>query len=171
MIAEVDQFNDTCSESMDDRLKALDVVDRFTLEVFRYAPPVTQVQAKASKDFVLDSLQGKYVIKKGTFLTGYSYGAQRDPKTFRCPHQFTATSGDKEHCKRNFFAFGGPFNMKPRNDNRKCLGQDTSLDMVKMFVTMFAKCEIEAVSSLKFTEITANRNVASDEPLRVSKFE
>ena len=171
MIKEVDQFNGKDDEkSIDEKLKAFSAVDRFALEVFRYLPPVTQVHAKASKDFVLDSLQGRYMIKKGTFLTGYTYGAQRDPKTFRCPHEFAMT-GDQEHCKRNFFAFGGPFNMEPSNENRKCLGQDISLNMVKMFVTMFAKCKIEPVSSLKFTESNAKRVIASDEPLRVKKFE
>merc|ERR1719378_1663543 len=109
------------------------------------------------------------MVKKGTFMTGYSYGAQRDPDTFRLPNLFT-TTGSQDHIKENFYAFGGPFNQKPTVNNRKCLGQYISLNMAKMFVALFARCEIEAASSLAFTESTPNRVVASDEPLRVNKF-
>ena len=170
MMLEIDQFNADDGKSMDEKLDAFASGTKFALEVFRYLPSVTANHAKASKDFVLESLQGRYLIKKGTCLTGYPYGVQRNPQTFRCPRQFTMT-GDQEHCKRNFFAFGGPYNQEPTNQNRKCLGQNISLMMVKMFVTLFAKCNIEPASSLKFTGVTANRSIASDEPLRVKKIE
>ncbi|XP_066913174.1 uncharacterized protein [Clytia hemisphaerica] len=170
ILEEIDAFNQDDGKSMDKKLKVFDVTDRFATEVFRYLPPVVQVQGRAKKDFVLNSLQGKYVVKKGSYMTGYSYGAQRNQNAVRCSYQFS-TTGDQKHIQENFFAFGGPFNQEPQNDNRKCLGQHISLNMTKMFVALFARCEIEVVSSLKFTESNPTRVIASDEPLRVSEFQ
>ena len=170
ILKEVDVFHQDDSKTIDEKLKAFDVTDRFVTEVFRYLPPVTQVQGRATKDFVLNSLQGEYLVKKGSYMTGYPYGTQRNPNAVRCPYQFS-TTGNQKHIKENFFAFGGPFNQQPQNNNRKCLGQDLTLNMAKMFVALFARCDIKAVSSLKFTESNPTRVIASDEPLRVNKFE
>eukprot|EP00111_Clytia_hemisphaerica_P000818 TCONS_00002395-protein len=169
ILKEVNTFHEANGKSMDEKLEDFFITDRFVTEVFRFLPPVTQVFGRARKDFTLDSLQGRYTVKKGTYLTGYPYGAQRDPYTFRLPNLFT-TTGDQSQVKENFFAFGGPYYQKARVHNRKCLGQEISLNMAKMFVALFARCDIEAVSSLKFTESNPQRVIASDEPLKVNKF-
>jgi len=151
------------------RLQRLKTIDKFTLEVLRYFPSVTQQHTRARRSFVLDSLQGRYLIKKGQFLTGYPYGAQRNPDTFRFPNEFT-TTGNILDTKRNFFAFGGLYYQYPKPTNRKCLGQDLTLSMMKMFVVMYANCDIEPASDIQYTEKFTQRSVASDEPLRVKKF-
>ena len=146
LLKEVDLFNQKDGKCIEEKLGAFDAMDRFVLEVYRLFPPLTQVFARAKTNFILDSLQGRYFIKKGTYFIGYSYGAQHDPKTFRFPNEFTMT-GDVEHTKNNFFTFAGPYHQKPTFSNRKCLGQDLEMNLLKMFLSIVTKCEIEFVSN------------------------
>ena len=146
LLKEVDRFNQNDGKSMKEKLGDFHAMDRFVLEVYRLFPPLTQVFARARTNFILDSLQGRYFIKKGTYFIGYSYGAQRDPDTFRFPNEFTMT-GDEEHTKNNFFTFSGLFYQKPTFSNRKCLGQYLEMNLLKMFLSIVSKCEIELVSS------------------------
>ena len=163
-------FSPNNKRCMNKKLAELKVIERFATEVYRFYPPVEQVFARAKKDFVLDSLQGRYMVKKGTYITGYSYGAQRDSRVFRSPERFY-TRRNTRNVKRNFFTFGGPYKMKPTKNNRKCLGQEVALNMTKMFVAMFSQCDIVPASNTAFTEKSSpTRKVASDEPLRVKKF-
>lgn len=154
---------------IEDKLSQFRVTKRFALEVIRFFPPVTQVFARARKDFKLTSLQGRHHIKKGDYLIGFPYGAQRDPLAFRFPNRFT-TAGNEEETKKKFFAFGGPYYQQPNRGNNKCLGQYVSLNMIQMFVAMFSRCDIDPVSDIRFTEKDPTRSVASDEPIKVKRF-
>ena len=144
ILEEVERFKKEDGKDIDEKLENFDVTDRFILEIFRFSPPVTRVFARARTNFLLDSIQGRYFIPKGTYFTAFSYGAQRNPYTFRFPNEFAMT-GDTDHSKENMFTFGGPYNQKPTIHNRKCLGQDLASKMLKMLITLYAQCDIELV--------------------------
>lgn len=61
-------------------------------ESLRFAPPVPFQYARAKKDFVVESHDARFQIKKGELLGGVNYFVSRDPKVFKSdPNKFVAT--------------------------------------------------------------------------------
>ena len=61
-------------------------------EALRIDPPVPFQYARAKKDFIVESHDARFEIKKGEFLGGVNYFVSRDPKVFtQDPDKFVAT--------------------------------------------------------------------------------
>jgi len=54
-------------------------------ESLRIDPPVRLQYARAKKDFVVESHDSRFEIKKGEFLGGVNYYVSRDPKVRKFP--------------------------------------------------------------------------------------
>lgn len=61
-------------------------------EALRFLPPVPFQYARAKKDFIVESHDARFQIKKGEFLGGCNFMVSRDPKVFKeDPEKFVAT--------------------------------------------------------------------------------
>lgn len=60
-------------------------------EALRFLPPVPFQYARAKRDFVVESHEARFQIRKGEFLGGCNYMVSRDPRVFKQdPERFVA---------------------------------------------------------------------------------
>jgi len=69
-------------------LESMSLVQSTVYEALRMEPPVPFQYARAKQDFVLESHDAAFRIKKGEMLGGVAYYASRDPVIFKDPNTF-----------------------------------------------------------------------------------
>jgi hydroperoxide dehydratase len=70
-------------------MSEMPLVTSTVYEALRFDPPVSFQYARAKKDFIVESHDARYQIKKGEFMGGVNYMASRDPKVFtKDPEKF-----------------------------------------------------------------------------------
>ena len=128
------------------RFGRLPLITRFAMEVLRLASSVANVNAIATRNFVVTSLHGRYQIKKGDYLQANILATQSNPNIFEQGPKFSLNRLAQRWVKRNFFDFGGPFNQKPTVKNRKCIGQELAIKLMKMFMLHYVRCQVDITS-------------------------
>ena len=168
MTEEAEEFLDECEYKKNFKFylkKKLPVISRFALEAFRLEPAAANLRAQARKDFVVTSLNGRYLIKKGTYLQGNVLTIQRNPEIFKDGTEFNIERNQRK-VKRNFFTFGGPYYQRPKIRNRKCLGQELAINFLKMFMLHITQCEVE-VDSI----VSTSTGKTGEYIIKVNKFQ
>jgi len=137
--------------------KGLKVIDTFVLEMIRLESPVLTIHGRARKDFVVNSMNGRYQIKKDDYLQALVHSAMRNPKIFGEEGKDELDlKRNRNKIKKNMFAFGGPFYQRPRPENHKCIGQDTALNIMKLMVLNLARCHLNVDAVDASGDIIAN---------------
>lgn len=120
-------------------LNRMRLVRSTVYEVLRMDPPVPFQYAKAKEDFVLESHDARYRVKKGELLAGYQPMAMRDPHVFEDAHQFTPDrfmyDGDKgQNLLQCLFWSNGPETEEPSMHNKQCPGKNIVILLACLFV-------------------------------------
>lgn len=120
-------------------LNRMRLVRSTVYEVLRMDPPVPFQYAKAKKDFVLESHDRRYQVKKGELLAGYQPMAMRDPHVFDDAQQFTPDrfmcDGTKgQNLLQYLFWSNGPETEEPSLHNKQCPGKNIVITLACLFV-------------------------------------
>ncbi|KAL5729887.1 hypothetical protein ACHQM5_002778 [Ranunculus cassubicifolius] len=110
-----------------DSVKKMELVQSFVYECLRYSPPVKVQFARARKDFVLNSHESGFQVKKGEMLYGYQPMAMRDPNVFDDPESFVPDRFTTEKGKEllNYLYWSnGPQTATPSVSNKQCVAKD-----------------------------------------------
>ncbi|KAG9447630.1 hypothetical protein H6P81_013758 [Aristolochia fimbriata] len=105
----------------------MELVMSTVYEVLRLNPPVELQFARARKDFVLDSHESAFEVKKGELLCGYQTLAMRDPVVFEGPDEFRPDrfAGEKGRELLSYlFWSNGPQTGTPSSSNKQCAAKD-----------------------------------------------
>lgn len=107
-------------------------------EVLRMNPPVPLQYAKAKEDFVVESHDARYEVKKGELLAGYQPMAMRDPRVFENPQQFTPDrfmlEDNGQELLQYLFWSNGPQTDEPSVHNKQCAGKNIIVTLACLFV-------------------------------------
>ncbi|XP_066932333.1 uncharacterized protein [Clytia hemisphaerica] len=122
-------------------------ITKFVMEVLRSDTPVSNVFGIARKDFVVSSMNGRYLIKKGTHLQGNVLSVQRNPIIFTQDNEGFSMVRNQTVVKRNFFAFGGPYSQRVTVINNKCFGQELGINFLQMLVLQISQCDVKIEST------------------------
>lgn len=165
---EADEFLASEKKSFE-RLNSLHYINQFFLEVMRLHHPPARIHCIAINDFVLETSEGYYQIKKDDHLCGNRWTAQRDEKLFENAESFSLER-DLSVYDKYVKTYAGGFNEESTPVNHKCASQLTSMYILKMVLIFLTKCDIKVASSLTYTGRDMVRVRASDEPVKVSRF-
>nr|GEY60869.1 allene oxide synthase 3-like [Tanacetum cinerariifolium] len=103
-------------------LEKMTLVKSAVYEALRIEPPVPFQYAKAREDFVIESHDSKFEIKKGETIFGYQPFATKDPKVFENPEEFIADRfvGDGEKLLKYVYWSNARETDIPTADNKQC---------------------------------------------------
>lgn len=108
-------------------IKDMPNLESFVYETLRLKPPVPLQYGRARKDFVLQTHDSRFEIKKGELLCGYQKLVMRDPKIFDDPETFIPDRfvGEKGAELLNYvFWSNGPQTGKSEASNKQCAARD-----------------------------------------------
>eukprot|EP00249_Psilotum_nudum_P034403 c5341_g1_i1 orf=321-1796(-) len=120
--------------------RAMPLVKSTVYEVLRVSATVPYQYAKAKEDFVIESHDACFNVKKGEILGGCQAFASRDPIVFEepnafKPHRFMGAEGEK---LLQYVIWGnGPGNGKTTADNKQCAGADLVPFLTQLFLVNF----------------------------------
>lgn len=129
-------------------------------EVLRLEPPAAWQYARAKEDFLVESHDGRYAVKKGEMLCGYQPFATRDPKIFDradefVPNRFMGEGGEK--MLKHLLWSNGRETDEPSADNKQCPAKDLVVMMAQLFLAHFFlrydSFTLKQSPCLKFTEL------------------
>ena len=152
-----------------EKLNSLHYINQFFLEAMRLHHPPARIYGVANNDFVLETSEGYYQIKKDDFICGNRWAAHRDEKLFENAESFSLER-DLSVYDKYVKTYAGAFSEEATPTNHKCASQLTSMYILKMVLIFLTKCDIEVASSLTYTGSNMTRVRASDEPVKVSRF-
>jgi hydroperoxide dehydratase len=142
-------------------LASMPLVRSTVYEVLRIEPPAAWQYAKAKKDFLVESHDGVYLVKKGEMLCGYQPFATRDPKVFDrakefLPRRFMGEEGEK--MLKHLLWSNGRETEETSADNKQCAGKDIVVTTALLFLAhFFLRYDTFAIeqspSSLTFTAL------------------
>lgn len=115
-------------------LESMPLLKSTVYEVMRLEPPVPFQYGRARKDFMLESHDGLFRVKKGELLGGYQPFATRDPRVFENPDEFVPRrfmGEEGQQLLRYVVWSNGPETENPSVNNKQCAGKD--------FVVMIAR--------------------------------
>lgn len=119
-------------------LENMPLVQSTVYEVMRFEPPVPYQYGRAKENFVLESHDGCFKVRKGELLGGYQPFATRDPKVFVDdpeefkPRRFMGEKG--QDLLRYVIWSNGPETESPTVSNKQCAGKDFVLMIARLFV-------------------------------------
>lgn len=129
-------------------------------EVLRLEPPAAWQYARAKEDFLVESHDGLYPVKKGEMLCGYQPFATRDPKIFDradefVPSRFMGEEGEK--MLKHLLWSNGRETDEPSADNKQCPANDITVMMAQLFLAHFFlrydSFTLKQSNCLKFKEL------------------
>lgn len=119
-------------------LENMPLVQSTVYEVMRLEPPVPLQYGRAKENFVLESHDGHFRVRKGELLGGYQPFATRDPKVFVDdpemfkPRRFMGEKG--QELLRYLVWSNGPETESPTVNNKQCAGKDFVIMIARLFV-------------------------------------
>jgi hydroperoxide dehydratase len=118
-------------------LESMPLLRSVVYEGFRFKPPVPHQYGHAKCDFVLESHENSFEVKKGEMLYGFQPVAMHDAKVFEnpdefLPRRFMGLEGEK--LIRNVFWSNGRETDKPTVQNKQCPGKDLVVTMSQVYV-------------------------------------
>lgn len=135
-------------------------------EVLRISPPVPYQYGRAKRDFVLESWDGAFQIKKGELLGGAQPVATKDPRVFSDPSTFQPKrflGEEGEKLLRYVLWSNGPETESPQLANKQCAGKEFVVFITRVFVAEFFQRydTYEVDSSLAFTKLVVAADAAA----------
>ncbi|KAK1300791.1 Allene oxide synthase 2 [Acorus calamus] len=120
-------------------LEKMELTKSVVYEVLRIEPPVVYQYARAKKDFVLESHEASFEIKKGEMLFGYQPFATQDPKVFADAEKFVPGRfvGDGAAMLRYVYWSNGRETDAPTEGNKQCPGRDFVVLVGRLLVAEF----------------------------------
>lgn len=119
-------------------------------EYLRIDPPVPFQYAKAKVDFVVQSHDAAFEIKKGEMIFGYQPFATKDPKVFEYPEEFVADRfvGEGEKLLKYVYWSNGRETEETTAGNKHCAGKDLVVLLCRvMLAELFIRYETFEVES------------------------
>ncbi|GLJ05544.1 hypothetical protein SUGI_0019870 [Cryptomeria japonica] len=143
-------------------LECMPLVRSVVYEVLRMEPPVPLQYARAKRDFMVESYEAQYEIKKGELLGAYQPLATKDPRVFAnaeefVPGRFLGEEG--ENLLEYVLWSNGRETEEATADNKQCAGKDIVIMVARLLVAhLFLRYDSFAVdessSSAIFTQLT-----------------
>ncbi|KAK1299723.1 Allene oxide synthase [Acorus calamus] len=120
-------------------LEKMKLTKSVVYEVLRIEPPIKFQYAKAKKDFVLESHDASYEIKKGEMLFGYQPFATKDPKVFADAEKFVPDRfvGDGAGMLGYVYWSNGRETDSPTDVNKQCPAKDFVVLVGRLLVAEF----------------------------------
>ncbi|CAK9209750.1 unnamed protein product [Sphagnum troendelagicum] len=118
-------------------LGKMSLVTSVVYECFRINPPVPFQYGRAKKDFILESHDASFEIKKGEMLFGYQPFVTNDPKVFADPGTFNPKrflGPEGEKLISSVFWSNGRETDSPTLQNKQCAGKDLVVTISRLFV-------------------------------------
>lgn len=118
-------------------LGKMSLVTSVVYECFRINPPVPFQYGRAKKDFILESHDASFEIKKGEMLFGYQPFVTNDPKVFSDPGTFNPKrflGPEGEKLISSVFWSNGRETDSPTLQNKQCAGKDLVVTISRLFV-------------------------------------
>nr|QCF46585.1 allene oxide synthase [Pohlia nutans] len=118
-------------------LQNMPLLKSVVYEGFRYKPPVPHQYGKAKCDFVMESHENAFEVKKGEMLYGFQPIAMHDAKVFERPDEFLPRrfmGPEGEKLLQYVFWSNGPETVKPTVHNKQCPGKDLVVTMSQVYV-------------------------------------
>jgi hydroperoxide dehydratase len=112
-------------------------VQSVVYEGFRYRPPVPYQYGHAKYDFILESHDSSFEIKKGEMLYGYQPIVMHDPKVFESPDDFLPRrfiGPEGEKLIGNIFWSNGRETDSTSAQNKQCGGKDLVVTISRAFI-------------------------------------
>lgn len=110
-----------------DTIREMELVQSTVHEILRMNPPVFLQYGRARKDFLLNSHEAFFQVRKGELLCGYQKLAMRDPMVFDDPETFNPDRFRGEKGRRlldYLFWSNGPQTGTPSTTNKQCAAKD-----------------------------------------------
>ena len=165
---EADEFLGSEEKSFE-KLNSLHYINQFFMEAMRLHHPATRNYGVAINDFILETSDGYYQIKRGDYVCGNRFAAHRDENLFENAKAFSLER-DLNLYDKYVKAYSGGFNEESAPSNHKCTSQLTSMYILKMLLIFLTKCDIETSRPLTYTGRDMTRLRASDKPIKVKRF-
>ncbi|MCL7035765.1 hypothetical protein MKW94_008784 [Papaver nudicaule] len=108
-------------------IEEMPLVKSVIYEVMRMQPAVPYQYAKAKEDFVIESHESAFQVKKGEMLFGFQPIVTKDPKVFERAEEFVAdrfVGVEGEKLLKYVVWSNGPETENPSVDNKQCPGKD-----------------------------------------------
>jgi len=118
-------------------LQSMPLLKSVVYECYRYKPPVPYQYAKAKCDFVLESHENAFQVKKGEMLYGFQPIVMHDPKVFERPDEFLSRrfmGPEGEKLIGNVFWSNGRETDKPTVHDKQCAGKELVVTMSQVYV-------------------------------------
>ncbi|XP_057823094.2 allene oxide synthase, chloroplastic-like [Cryptomeria japonica] len=145
-------------------VESMELVKSTIYEVLRMEPPVVLQYGRAKRDFVLESHDAAFEIKKGELLGGFQPIATRDPKVFENPDEFVATRFIENKKVIKYVLWSNGFETDdPTVHNKQCPGKNLVVLVARLFVVelflRYDTFEVEVKGSgtsskISFTSLT-----------------
>ncbi|KAL0910491.1 hypothetical protein M5K25_021479 [Dendrobium thyrsiflorum] len=122
-------------------LEQMELAKSVVYEVLRIDPPVEFQYAHAKKDFLLQSHDAQFQVRKGEMLFGYQPFATRDTRVFGAnagefvPDRFVGSDGAK--LLRYVWWSNGPETEDPTVNDKQCAGKNFVVLVARLFVAEF----------------------------------
>ena len=118
-------------------LQNMPLLKSVVYEGFRYKPPVPYQYGHAKRDFVIESHENSFQVKKGEMLYGYQPIVMHDPKVFERPDEFLPRrfmGPEGEKLLQNVFWSNGRETDKTTVHNKQCAGKELVVTMSQVYV-------------------------------------
>ncbi|GLJ05549.1 hypothetical protein SUGI_0019960 [Cryptomeria japonica] len=143
-------------------LESMPLVRSVVYEALRMNPPVALQYGRAKRDFVVESYDAQYEVKKGEMLGGYQPLATKDSHVFSNPEEFVPgrfLGEDGEKLLEYVLWSNGRETDETTVNNKQCAGKDFVPMVAGLFVAhLFLRYDSFAVdqssSSAVFTQLT-----------------
>ncbi len=135
-------------------LESMSLVQSTVYEALRMDPPVGFQYARAKQDFVLESHDAAFRIKKGEMLGGVAYYASRDPVIFKDPTTFNPKRFLGEEGRKLLshliWSNGRQTTNTSSSNTKQCAAKDLVPFLGQLFlVELFRKYESFQISDVK----------------------
>lgn len=118
-------------------LQSMPLVKSVVYEGFRFKPPVPYQYGRAKCDFVVESHESAFQVKKGEMLYGYQPIVMHDPKVFENPDEFLPRrfmGPEGEKLMGNVFWSNGRETDNPTVRDKQCPGKELVVTMSQVYV-------------------------------------
>ncbi|PKA63656.1 Allene oxide synthase, chloroplastic [Apostasia shenzhenica] len=145
-------------------LEKMKLVKSVVWEALRLDPPVPYQYARAKKDFIVESHDGRYLIKEGEMVFGFQPMATRDEWVFErggefVPERFVGED-NRRQLLRHVLWSNGPETEAPALGNKQCAGKDMVVTVGRLLVV---------VIFLRYDSFTADvRSKGSDSKVTIT---
>lgn len=118
-------------------LENMPLLSSVVYEGFRMKPPVPYQYARAKTDFLIESHENSFEVKKGEMLYGFQPYVMHDPNVFENPDKFLPRrfmGPEGEALLGNVFWSNGRETDDPTVHDKQCAGKDLAVTISRAYV-------------------------------------